>query len=104
LAASQTPRVTGMHDALVQRHVSLDGAQAAHGGGAKRAAGDAPRAAADAPLRGALADDEALGAMLALGAAMQKNVQSDLAMQGKLALAALDAMMRAAAQHRIASG
>lgn len=27
LAASQTPRVTGMHDALVQRHVSLDGAK-----------------------------------------------------------------------------
>lgn len=100
LAASQTPRVTGMHDALVQRHVSLDGAKAAHGEGVKRAAGDAPRAAADAPQRFAFADDKAFDAMLALGAAMQKNVQSDLAMQGKLTMLAHDAMMSAAAQDR----
>ncbi len=38
--------------------------------------------------------------MLALGAAMQKNVQSDLAMQGKLTMLAHDAMMSAAAQDR----
>ncbi|ARL91821.1 IpaC/SipC family type III secretion system effector BipC [Burkholderia pseudomallei] len=93
LAASQTPRVTGMHDALVQRHVSLDGAKAAHGEGVKRAA-------ADAPQRFAFADDKAFDAMLALGAAMQKNVQSDLAMQGKLTMLAHDAMMSAAAQDR----
>ncbi|KGC96281.1 type III secretion target, IpaC/SipC family protein [Burkholderia pseudomallei] len=72
-----------MHDALVQRHVSLDGAKAAN-----------------APLRFAFADDKAFDAMLALGTAMQKDVQSDLVMQGKLTMLAHDAMMSAAAQDR----
>ncbi|AOJ09982.1 IpaC/SipC family type III secretion system effector [Burkholderia mayonis] len=93
LAASQMPAVTGMHDALVQRHVSPGDANTRGDDGAKRVGGDAPQ-------RFSFAEDKAFDAMLALGIAMQKNVQSDLVMQGKLTMLAHDAMMSAAAQDR----
>ncbi|MCS6469860.1 IpaC/SipC family type III secretion system effector [Burkholderia thailandensis] len=92
LAASQMPAVTGMHEALVQRHVSPGGAKTPGEGGATRVGGDAPRFS--------FAEDKAFDAMIALGIAMQKNVQSDLVMQGKLTTLAHDAMMSAAAQDR----
>ncbi|KVN16186.1 MULTISPECIES: IpaC/SipC family type III secretion system effector [unclassified Burkholderia] len=99
LAASQMPAVRNMLDALVQRHAPPADAKAG-GEGAKRVGDDAPRATANEPQRFSFAEDKAFDAMLALGIAMQKNVQSDLVMQGKLTTLAHDAMMSAAAQDR----
>ncbi|AIO68496.1 IpaC/SipC family type III secretion system effector [Burkholderia oklahomensis] len=92
LAASQMPAVTGMHDALVQRHASL--------ADAKASGDEAPRAAAGGPQRFSFASDKGFDALLAFGVALQKNVQSDLVMQGKLTMLAHNAMMSAAEQDR----
>ncbi|WP_323117707.1 IpaC/SipC family type III secretion system effector [Burkholderia alba] len=101
-AASQTPVVTGVHDALVQRHVSR--VQAGRGDAARAIEpgvdGHASRAPAERPPGFSFADDAAFSAMLAFGSALQKNVQSDLVMQGKLTTLAHDAMMSAAQQDR----
>ncbi|WP_175919807.1 IpaC/SipC family type III secretion system effector [Burkholderia pyrrocinia] len=94
LAASQMPAVTDMHEALVQRHVS-PGSE-----GDTCVGGHASRATSNAPQRFSFAEDKAFDAMLALGIALQKNVQSDLVMQGKLTTLAHEAMMSAAAKDR----
>ncbi|KWK77682.1 IpaC/SipC family type III secretion system effector [Burkholderia ubonensis] len=81
LTTTQDPRVSGMHGALAQQHAAMGTAAGASSGFS-------------------FATDAAFDAMLALDMAEQKDVQADVAMQGKLVTLAHDAMLSAAQEDR----
>ena len=84
MSLAQSEVVADMHDMLAHEHV----VEAAVGSRAERA------------NRFSFGSDRSFDVMLALGIAMQKDAQSNIEMEGKLAMLAREAMMNAARQDR----